>query len=74
MIRNQRLTLLGVALPLLAASCGAGVAGSFCVNGPVSIDLDATPAAGLHLVQVQNPAGPISNELPICVGAAANCN
>jgi YVTN family beta-propeller protein len=54
--------------------CGAGVAGSFCVNGPVSIDLDATPAAGLHLVQVQNPAGPISNELPICVGAAANCN
>ncbi|RIL06421.1 MAG: hypothetical protein DCC71_06840 [Proteobacteria bacterium] len=54
--------------------CGAGVSGDFCVNGNVSIDLAAKPAAGLHLVQVQNPQGPLSNELPLCVGTSTNCN
>lgn len=55
-------------------ACGAGATGSFCNNGSVSLDLDVTPPAGLNLVQVQNPAGPLSNELPICVGTATNCN
>jgi YVTN family beta-propeller protein len=41
--------------------------------GQCSVDLAVTPAAGLHVVQVQNPAGPLSNELPFCVGAAAGC-
>jgi hypothetical protein len=57
-----------------AIGCDAGANGAFCANGSVSVDLDATPSAGLHLVQVQNPAGPLSNELPVCVGTAANCN
>jgi hypothetical protein len=55
-------------------ACGAGVAGSFCNDGNVSIDLDVKPAAGLHLVQLQNAQGPLSNELPLCVGTNANCN
>jgi YVTN family beta-propeller protein len=54
--------------------CGSGVTGNFCTNGNVSIDLDAKPAAGLHLVQVLNPTGPLSNELPVCVGTSSDCN
>ena len=41
--------------------------------GQCSIDLAVKPAAGLHVVQVQNPAGPLSNELPVCVGNATGC-
>jgi hypothetical protein len=41
--------------------------------GQCSIDLAVKPAAGLHVVQVQNGAGPLSNELPLCVGDAAGC-
>ena len=57
-------------------SCLAGTNGAFCVNGNVSIDLNPSLSLslGLHLLQVQNPAGPLSEELPICVGAKANCN
>jgi YVTN family beta-propeller protein len=54
--------------------CGAGITGAFCNNGNVSVDLTVKPPTGLNLVQVQNPAGPLSNELPICVGVAADCN
>jgi YVTN family beta-propeller protein len=49
-------------------TCSAGVTAGFCNNGNVSIDLAARPTPdGLHLVQVQNPSGLLSNELPICV-------
>jgi YVTN family beta-propeller protein len=56
-----------------------------CVNGSfdpictsfqgerLQIDLAAVPAAGTRLLQIQNPAGPLSNEMPICVGSAAGC-
>jgi hypothetical protein len=54
-------------------TCSAGITGSFCNNGNVSIDLAATPAVGLHLVQVLNPTGPLSNELPLCVGTQIQC-
>jgi YVTN family beta-propeller protein len=55
-------------------TCGAGATGSYCNPGNVSIDLDVKPATGLHLVQVLNPQGPQSNELPLCVGTNTNCN
>jgi hypothetical protein len=46
----------------------------FCSSQRVSIRLDAPPAApGLHLLQIQNPQGPLSNELPLCVGGHAAC-
>jgi YVTN family beta-propeller protein len=57
------------------------LSGVFCQDGSISVDLDALPdlAApagpdpGLHLLQVQNGPGPLSNELPVCVGSAAGC-
>ena len=73
-VRSDGLIFVDGAPATGTISCGAGISGSFCVNGAVSIDLDVKPAAGLHLVQVQNPAGPLSNELPICVGTSTNCN
>ena len=39
----------------------------------VLITLAEMPAPGLRLLQVQNPHGPLSNELPVCVGAVAFC-
>jgi DNA-binding beta-propeller fold protein YncE len=54
-------------------TCSAGSANGFCNNGTVSIDLAARPAPdGLHLLQVLNPSGLLSNELPICVASNAN--
>jgi YVTN family beta-propeller protein len=56
-------------------ACLAG--GSFtpyCDSQLVRITLDATPSGnGLHVVQIQNPSAPQSNELPVCVGAAGGC-
>jgi hypothetical protein len=46
-------------------------AGDFCANGNVTITLGARPAQGLHMLQVQNPLGPLSNELPICSSSTA---
>jgi hypothetical protein len=54
-------------------ACGAGQTGGVCNAGLVSIDLAASPGPGLHLLQLQNPAGTLSNELPICAGAATGC-
>jgi len=58
-------------------TCSAGTTGTtvlFCVNGNVSIDINQSESLGLHILQVQNPAGPLSNELPFCVGTRTNCN
>jgi hypothetical protein len=41
--------------------------------GNCSVDLTVRPANGLHLVQAKNDTGPLSNDLPFCVGSAANC-
>jgi YVTN family beta-propeller protein len=54
-------------------TCVNGSAGSFCNDGPITIDLTSSPGAGLHLLQVQNPAGLLSNELPVCFGAGGDC-
>jgi hypothetical protein len=56
-------------------TCSAGVTGGFCNDGVVEIDLVARPTPdGLHLVQEQNPAGLLSNEVPICVASNGNVN
>jgi YVTN family beta-propeller protein len=54
-------------------SCAAGAALGFCNAGNVSVDLVNNPGTGLHLLQLQNPAGLFSNELPICAGTAVDC-
>jgi YVTN family beta-propeller protein len=55
------------------AAAGSTVSCTGTGLGQCSIDLATKPAAGLHVVQVQNPNGPLSNELPICVGNATGC-
>jgi DNA-binding beta-propeller fold protein YncE len=42
----------------------------------VQVALGTTPATGAHLLQIQNQAGLglISNEMPFCIGTAAQCN
>jgi YVTN family beta-propeller protein len=54
-------------------ACGSGSSGGFCNDGLVSIDLAAKPPIGTHLIQLQNPSGRLSNELPLCIGTAADC-
>jgi hypothetical protein len=74
-VRSDAVVLVDGALSSGATvTCSAGTTGSFCNDGNVSVDLAVKPAAGLHLLQVLNPQGPISNEFPICVGTATNCN
>jgi YVTN family beta-propeller protein len=71
---SQTATVLVDGRPVSATlTCGAGAANGFCNNGNVSIDLVNNPGAGLHFLQVQNPRGLLSNELPICAGAATAC-
>jgi YVTN family beta-propeller protein len=53
----------------LDGSFGSG----FCSSRRLRVALAALPPAGLHLLQVQSPHGPVSNELPICVGSVAAC-
>jgi hypothetical protein len=54
--------------------CVGGSFAPFCSSGVVSVSLSAIPAAGLHLLQVQNGDGPISPEVPFCVGSSiAQC-
>ncbi len=55
-------------------TCSAGATSGVCNAGDVSIDLDVLPSNGLHLLQVQNPKGLQSNELPLCVGNASGCD
>ena len=46
----------------------------YCDSGEVEIDLASMPTPnGLHLLQVQNPSGPLSVEFPICVGTVVGC-
>ncbi len=50
-------------------------ASSFPCTDALTIELAAVPSPdGLYLLQVQNPAGLFSNELPICVGTIADCD
>ena len=54
-------------------TCTGGIANGLCNDGLVSIDLAARPSPdGLHLLQVQNPWGLVSNELPLCVAPNAS--
>jgi YVTN family beta-propeller protein len=45
-----------------------------CSSGRVEIRLAAPPTEpGIHLLQVQNPDGPLSDELPVCVEPLEAC-
>ncbi len=44
-----------------------------CADEVIEVELDQIPSDGMHLLQLMNPRGLLSNELPICVGNAAGC-
>jgi YVTN family beta-propeller protein len=46
----------------------------YCSSERIEVLLEATPTEpGLRLVQVQNPQGPLSDELPVCVPPIERC-
>jgi YVTN family beta-propeller protein len=55
------------------ACVGGSFSPVYCSSSTVSVQLAATPANGLRLLQLQNPRGSLSNELPVCVGPVAGC-
>jgi YVTN family beta-propeller protein len=50
--------------------CVDGVFEPYCRSQEIRISLAEIPPKGTHLLQVQNPGGPQSNEVPVCVGPA----
>jgi YVTN family beta-propeller protein len=48
-------------------SCVGGSFTPYCDSQEIDLTLSSIPPEGLHLLQVQNPGGPLSVELPICV-------
>jgi DNA-binding beta-propeller fold protein YncE len=70
---DAQIFLDGAPLAGATLTCLAGITGSFCNDGNVAVDFAATPTTGLHLLQVLNPTGPLSNELPVCVGSQVQC-
>jgi YVTN family beta-propeller protein len=64
---------------LATLAAGISCSGSFPCTSPetltINLDLGAMGLSNdLHLLQVQNPSGSISPELPICVGSIAACD
>ncbi len=56
-------------------SCVGGSFTPYCDSGMVQITLSSIPVLdGPHLLQVQNPKGPVSPELVVCVGDLLLCN
>ncbi len=45
----------------------------YCSSNVVRVTLASLPGNGTHLLQLQNPKSSLSDELPFCVGTAANC-
>jgi len=52
---------------------GGAFAPVYCSSNVVRVTLASVPPSGTHLLQLQNPKGPLSNEFPFCVGPVANC-
>jgi YVTN family beta-propeller protein len=49
-------------------TCASGGTFPSCTGGQVAVNLPSPrPANGMHLLQVRNGDGPLSNELPVCV-------
>ena len=55
-----------------SVACVGGVFEPFCTSQLIDVSY-ASPGAGMHLLQLQSPHGPLSNEMPVCVGPAGGC-
>jgi hypothetical protein len=74
-VRADAIALVDGAPVAATITCQGGTfAPVYCSSNTVLVTLAATPPNGTRLLQLQNPGGPLSNELPICVGTSTNCN
>jgi len=66
----------GATVPGATLACPSGGTFPACTNLQVSVNLPAPrPANGLHLLQLRNGDGPLSNEIPVCVrNSTSNSN
>jgi hypothetical protein len=73
-VRNDARVLVdGQPVTATLGCVGGSFAPVYCSSNQVSVLLAAAPANGLRMLQLQNPSGPLSNEMPICVGTVAGC-
>jgi hypothetical protein len=66
-VRGDAVILLNGEVVSGSISCVGGSFTPYCDSQEIDLTLAALPAEGLHLLQVQNPGGPLSAELPICM-------
>jgi YVTN family beta-propeller protein len=59
--------------PGATIDCAQGSGFPTCNNDRFEITLASVPPNGAHVLQVQNPQGLLSNELPFCVGTVGGC-
>ena len=63
----------GAGVPGATLTCTSGGTFPACTGDQVAVNLPSPrPANGLHLVQVRNGDGPLSDELPVCVRASTS--
>jgi hypothetical protein len=73
-VRADAATLVdGAPVAATLACVGGSFAPVYCSSNVVRVTLAVVPPNGTHLLQLQNPKGGLSNELPICVGAVSGC-
>ena len=83
---NNPMTLSGVTVradavafvdgqPVAATiTCQGGTfAPVYCSSNAIRVTLATVPPSGTHLLQLQNPKGALSNELPFCVSPVSSC-
>jgi YVTN family beta-propeller protein len=73
-VRDNPQILVDGQLASGSVGCFNGSFNPFCSTGVVEITLSDGLAQGLHLVQVQNPKGLLSNELPVCAANNPGAN
>ncbi len=70
-LENAVVFVNGAVLGSGTVSCSGGGFTPTCSSGTIVVSLGTSLPTGMHLLQVQNPAGPLSNEQPICEGNIA---
>jgi YVTN family beta-propeller protein len=73
-VRSDAVVLVDGQPVAATLTCQSGTfAPIYCSSNVVRITLTTVPPTGTHLLQLQNPKGALSNELPFCVSPVANC-
>jgi YVTN family beta-propeller protein len=73
-VRSDAITLVDGQPVSATITCQGGTfTPIYCSSNVVRVTLAAIPPNGTHVLQLQNPRGALSNELPFCVGPVAGC-